>query len=339
MTRRVFFAVAILLTAAGLVGPAIARGPSPVDVGGCGTFPADNIWNQPADAMPVDARSEDYLATLGRTSYVHADFGSGAWNGGPIGIPYVTVSGAQNRVSVSFQYDDESDPGPYPIPTNVPVEGGPEADGDRHVIVVDRDACTLYELYYAWPQANGGWNAGSGAIFDLSSNALRPATWTSADAAGLPILPGLVRYEEVDSGEIRHAIRFTANSTRREFVWPARHYASSSTSLLRPPMGQRFRLKPGFDISGYGPQSQVILRALKKYGMILADNGSSWYISGAPHEQWDNDDLHGLHAVQGSDFEAVDQSGLMVQADSGQARVTPISRDYHVAAPNVVLNR
>jgi hypothetical protein len=251
---------------------------------------------------------------------VHADFGSGTWDGGPIGIPYVDVPGSQPKVAVTFDYDDESDPGPYPIPPGAPIEGGPSSDGDRHVLVLDRDNCILYELYHAFPQPDGSWDAGSGAIFDLGSHALRPAGWTSADAAGLPILPGLVRYDEVAAGEIRHALRFTAPQTRRAYVWPARHYASSLTGMQYPPMGQRFRLRADFDISGFSDEVQVILQALKRYGMILADNGSPWFISGAPDGGWDDDALHDLHQVHGSDFEAVDVSSLMVDPDSGQVR-------------------
>ena len=298
---------------------------SPAAFGACTLFPADNIWNVPVDTLPLEAHSNAYVATIGAAKSMHADFGSGEWppgSGSPIGIPYAEVPGSQSRVSVTFDYDDESDPGPYPIPPDAPIEGGPESDGDRHILIVDRDNCILYELFYAFPQEDGSWHAGSGAIFDLKSHALRPETWTSADAAGLPILPGLVRYDEVASGEIRHAIRFTAPQTRRAYVWPARHYASSLTGEQYPPMGQRFRLRAGFDISGFSPQTQVILRALKKYGMILADNGSSWYISGAPDERWNNDVLHELHRVLGSNFEAVDVSSLMIDPDSGQAKTT-----------------
>jgi hypothetical protein len=223
-------------------------------------------------------------------------------------------------VNVDFDYAEESDPGPYPIPADAPIEGGDLSSGDRHVLVLDRDACILYELYAAYPQPDGSWEAGSGAVFDFNSNALRPAGWTSADAAGLPILPGLVRYEEVASGEIQHALRFTAPQTRQAYVWPARHFASNLTDAAYPPMGMRFRLKAGFDISGFSEEMQVILRALKKYGMILADNGSAWYLSGAPDSRWDNDFLvNELGQVKGSDFEAVDESSLMVGPDSGQA--------------------
>ncbi len=223
---------------------------------------------------------------------------------------------------------DESDPGPYPIPTNAPVEAG----SDHHVLIVDSGSCRLYELYAAQRQPDGHWDAGSGAIFPLSSNALRPAGWTSADAAGLPILPGLVRYEEVAAGEIAHALRFTAPQTRRAYVWPARHYASALTDPRYPPMGQRFRLKAGTDISGFSADVQVILRALKKYGMILADNGSAWYLSGAPDSRWDDEDLHTLQQLQGSDFEAVDESGKMVDSDSARTSI-PGPMDHHDYVP------
>ncbi|HEX6385233.1 MAG TPA: hypothetical protein VF177_11230 [Anaerolineae bacterium] len=292
----------------------------------CDLFPADNIWNVPVDMMPVEANSEDYVNTIGAEAGLHADFGSGVWppeSNSPIGIPYVEVPGSQPKVPIDFSdgYPEESDPGPYPVPPDAPIEGGPDSSGDRHVLVVDRDECILYELYRAFPQGDDSWKADSGAVFDLNSHGLRPAGWTSADAAGLPILPGLVRYEEVASGEIGHAIRFTAPETRRAYVWPARHFASNLTGSEYPPMGQRFRLRADFDTSGYSHDARVILEALKKYGMILADNGSAWYISGAPDERWDNDVLHELDDVMGSDFEAVDVSSLMVDPDSGQTRL------------------
>jgi len=299
----------------------------------CQLFPANNIWNTPIDTLPLDANSSTYINTIGAGKYVHADFGSGLWDGGPIGIPFTTVPGNQEKVGVTFDYDDESDPGPYPIPADAPIEGGSDSDGDRHVLIVDRDNCILYELYYAFPQPDGSWTAGSGAIFDLKSNDLRPAGWTSADAAGLPILPGLVRYEEVAAGEINHAIRFTAPQTRKKYIWPARHYASHLTGSQYPPMGQRFRLKANFNISGFSPEVQVILKALKKYGMILADNGSSWFISGVPDERWDNDDLHQLHNVKGSDFEAVDESSLMIDPDSGEASQSGTTKTITVTSP------
>jgi hypothetical protein len=292
---------------------------------GCELFPADNIWNTPINTLPVAANSAAYVNTMGADRGLHADFGAGLWEGGPIGIPFTTITGNQPRVPITFEYDDQSEPGPYPIPTDAPIEGGPDSDGDRHILLVDRDNCILYEVFAAYPQGDGSWEAGSGAIFDLKKHDLRPETWTSADAAGLPILPGLVRYDEVTSGEIRHAIRFTAPQTRRAYVWPARHQASDLTGSQYPPMGQRFRLKASFDLSGFSPPIQVILRAMQKYGMILADNGSAWYISGVPDERWDNDVLRELRRVTGADFEAVDVSSLMINANSGQARLSGAS--------------
>jgi len=268
-------------------------------------FPADNAWNTRVDSAPVDPSSATLIASIGTGGHLHADFGAN-WNGGPFGIPYVVVGPNQARVPVSFDYADQSDKGPYPIPPNAPVEGGANASGDRHVIVVDASTWTLYELFDAHPVAGGAsWHAGSGAVFDLSSNALRPAGWTSADAAGLPILPGLVRYDEVAAGQIDHALRFTVAQTRRAYVDPARHYASSSTSAALPPMGMRVRLKASYDISHFPAQAKVVLQALKTYGMIVADNGSSWYLSGAPDSRWNDDDLNTLKTVPGSAFEVV----------------------------------
>jgi hypothetical protein len=310
--------ITLMFIEALIAGPSVAQlSPS---LAGCPIFPQGNIWNTPVEHLPTDSRSSAYIANIGSTTGLHPDFGSGTWNGGPIGIPYNIVPGAQQKVDITFDYADESDPGPYPIPPNPEIEGGPNSTGDRHVLVLDQENCILYELYSAYPQPDGSWQAGSGAIFDFRSNALRPAGWTSADAAGLPILPGLVRYEEVASGEIQHALRFTAPGTRKAYIWPGRHYASSITSLDYPPMGQRFRLKADFDLAGFSSEVQVILQALKKYGMILADNGSAWYISGAPDPRWNNDILVSeLRQVPGSAFEAVDESGLMVNPDSGQA--------------------
>ncbi len=288
---------------------------SPV-VDGVPLFPDSNIWNTPVDRLPVSTDSSAMIATIGLDRTLKADFGSGTWDGGPIGIPFVTVPGTQPKVPIEFGYADESDPGPYPIPPDVPREWG----SDHHVIVVDRDNGLLYEVYDAEQQYDGSWHAGSGAVFDLRSNALRPGSWTSADAAGLPILAGLVRYDEVASGTITHALRFTAPETRRAYVWPARHFASSLTGARYPPMGQRFRLKADFDLSGFSPKNRVILQALKTYGMVLADNGSSWFLSGAPDPRWDDDELRELLDVPGSAFEAVDVSSLVVDPDSGEAR-------------------
>jgi hypothetical protein len=277
----------------------------------CRLFPADNPWNQRVDSAPVRGDSDAIVRSIGVDKGVHADFGSGRYDGGPIGIPYTAVSKRQKRVRVKFDYADESDKGPYPIPKNAPIEGGRSADGDRHVIVVDRDRCKLYELFAAYPQRGGrSWKAGSGAIWSLKSNKLRPEGWTSADAAGLPILPGLARYEEARRGRIDHALRFTVSRTRKAFLYPARHFASDLTDLSLPAMGQRLRLKASFDVSRYPPQSRIVLQALKEYGMIVADNGSDWFLSGAPSSGWNNDDLHSLGGVKGSDFEVVDESAL-----------------------------
>ena len=291
---------------------------------GCPLLPADNVWNVRVDSLPVDPASGDYVAAIGAGVGVHPDFGT-VYQGAPIGIPYVLVPGSQPKVPVAFDYAAESDPGPYPIPPDPPIEGGSASDGDRHVLVLDRAACRLYELYDAHPVGGGtSWTAGSGAVFDLRSNALRPDGWTSADAAGLPILPGLVRYDEVAAGEIRHALRFTAPETRGDHVWPARHDASALTASRYPPMGERFRLRADFDLSGFSPRVRVILRALQRYGMMLADNGSAWYLSGAPDPRWDDEELvTELRRVHGSDFEAVDVSSLEQDPDSGRVAADP----------------
>ena len=325
--RISFFATFLLyLCFTGNPGPGSSVAQTGPTLGGCPVFPPDNIWNAPIDRLPLDPNSSAYIETIGPSIGVHPDFGSGLWNGGPIGIPYNIVSGIQPKVPITFDYSSESDSGPYPIPPNAAIEGGSQSSGDRHILVLDKDNCILYETWSTYPQLDGSWTAGSGAIFDLRSNALRPSGWTSADAAGLPILPGLVRYDEVASGEIRHALRFTAPQTRRAFIWPARHYASSLTSPNYPPMGQRFRLKADVDISGFSPEVQVILRAMKKYGMILADNGSAWYISGVPDSRWNNDALvNELKLITGSHFEAVDETSLMVNMDSGQVPLAAAS--------------
>jgi hypothetical protein len=292
----------------------------PPNAAQCTVFPSDHIWNTPVDTLAVHPQSSAWVTTIGAARGFHADFGSGLWEGAPIGIPFVQVTSSPAPVAVSFEYSDESDAGPYPIPPNPPIEGGPQSGGDRHVLVLDQAACKLYELYAAYPNQDGSWRAGSGAIYDLRGYALRPAGWTSADAAGLPILPGLVRYEEVAAGEIRHAIRFTVPQSQRSYLWPARHYASSLTGSQYPPMGARFRLKADYDISTYPASVQVILRAMKKYGIINADNGSAWFISGAPNEQWDNDELAQFSRLRGADFEAVDTAPLMIDSNSGRAR-------------------
>ena len=272
----------------------------------CPVFPATSVWNKPVDKLPLRKDSRTLVNSIGATLRLHADFGSGLWDGGPIGIPITVVDSSTPLSSVQFAYADESDPGPYPIPADVAIEGGPAAGGDRHAILVDRDSCSLFELYALYPS----WTAGSGAIWDLSSNHMRPLGWTSADAAGLPILPGLARYDEVAAGSIEHALRFTIRRSRRAYIYPARHFASSYTSRSLPPMGLRLRLRRDFPVWSFPPQARVVLHALKRYGMIVADNGSSWYVSGAPDPGWDNDQLHTLGRVKGSDFRVVDTSKL-----------------------------
>lgn len=317
------FVCALALLASPSIQPApLAAAPaagSPT-IDGCPLLPADNIWNAPVDTAPLDAKSAAYITSIGAGS-LKADFGSGLYNGGPIGIPFVSVPQNQATVPINFTaYGDESDAGPFPVPITAPIEGGAQGTGDRHVLVLQRGSCKLYELYRAFPQSNGSWDADAAALYDLNANTLRTAGWTSADAAGLPVLPGLARYDEVAAGAINHALRFTVVKTRKAYVWPARHFASSSTDPNLPPMGQRFRLKASVDISSFPHDTQVILTALKKYGMIIADNGSNWFVSGAPDERWDNDVLQQLRTIKGDQFEAVDVSGLQVSADSGQVK-------------------
>jgi hypothetical protein len=312
MLHRVAAPLAAVACAAAAVAVAASGAASPRrHVSRCTLFPANNPWNQRVDRLPTASNSDAVVRSIGVDETMHADFGSGRWNGGPIGIPYITVPGSQPLMKVKFDYASESDKGPYPIPKNVPIEGGRGSSGDRHALIVDKSRCRLYELYSLYP-VNGGrtWKAGSGAIWNLSSNRLRPRTWTSADAAGLPILPGLARYDEVKRGSIDHALRFTVSRTRRSFVYPARHHASSETDPSLPPMGLRLRLKAGYDISRFPRQSRIVLRALKRYGMIVADNGSDWYVSGAPAKGWNNDDLHSLGNVRGGAFEVVDTRTL-----------------------------
>ncbi len=278
-----------------------------VPLNGYRPFPDNNPWNQPVDTAQVDPNSAKIIANIGLSDPLHPDFGTEP----TYGIPYVVVDSTQAPVPVTFGYADESDPGPYPIPNDAPIEGGSRSTGDRHVLVIDRDNKVLYELYNA-KRGSSKWTAGSGAIFDLTSNALRPAGWTSADAAGLPIFPGLVRRDEVAAGEIRHAIRMTVRRTRRAYLSPARHWASDETVDSLPPMGMRVRLKASFDTSGYPPQAQVILAAFKKYGMIVADNGSDWFFSGTSDPTWDDDQLNTLKQLRGSDFEVV-KMGTVVE--------------------------
>jgi|SRR5438128_2959428 len=278
-------------------GPApSAAGSGPPVIMGCAVFPADNPWNRDVSGDPVDPRSDAYIASMGASTNLHPDFGSDP----TFGIPWTTVAGTQPRVPMSFDFADESDPGPYPFPPDAPVEAG----GDRHVLVLDRDACRLYEGFDC-ARDGPGWHCGSGAAFDLRSNALRPDGFTSADAAGLPILPGLARRDEVQAGEIRHALRFTVRRTQRAYVHPATHFASSRTDPDLPPMGLRVRLKASFDVTPFRGGARVILTALKRYGMFVADNGSDWFISGETNRAWDDADLEQLKTVPGSVFEVV----------------------------------
>jgi hypothetical protein len=298
-------------TSAGASAPASRK----ADLGVCASLrgnrlaPADSPWNRDVSKDPVDPNSDKLVASIGLDKPLHPDFGA------KYGIPYVVVSGTQPRVPVEFEYKDESDPGPYPIPPQAPIEGGPDAKGDRHVLVLDRDNWMLYELFTALPLEGGKrWKAGSGAIFNLRTNKLRPAGWTSADAAGLPILPGLVRADEVlDDKQLTHAVRFTCVKSRRAYLPPATHFASRSSDPNLPPMGMRVRLKAGFDTSKFPPPAQVILAGIRKHGMILADNGSDWFITGSPDPRWDDEVLSTLKRVKGRDFEVVKMEGLVVK--------------------------
>lgn len=284
-------------------------------------FPASNAWNTDISGAPVDSNSDALIASIGLTRGLHPDFGAGLYDGAPIGIPYVVVAGSQPKVAITFTaYGDESDPGPYPVPADAPIEGalasGAAFGGDRHVLVIDRDTSRLYEMGNSYPQGNGSWQASGGAVFHLDSNTVRPGGqpgWTSADAAGLPIFPGLVRYDEASSGAIRHALRFTVSSTRRAYVPPATHWASSSTSANLPPMGMRVRLKASYVIpASFSTETRAILQAMKTYGMLVADNGSNWYVSGAPDARWNNDKLVSeLGSVKGASFEVVRMDGLV----------------------------
>jgi hypothetical protein len=285
----------------------------------CQLLPADNVWNTPVADLPVDPQSGQYIAAIGPGAPLHPDFGSGDWDGEPLGIPYNVVRGSQPKVPVSFEYASESDAGPYPVPPSALIEGGPGSTGDRHVIVLDAGNCTDYEMWAAYPGHGGtSWHAGSGAVFPLSSNRLRPAGWTSADAAGLPILPGLVLAGEVEAGAIDHAIRVTVPCTDNRYIWPARHEAGRRDPHC-PPMGLRLRLKATVNIAPYPRMDRVILQALKTYGMIVADNGSPWYISGAGSNYWDNNVLHELTGIVGGDFQVVNESCLEVSPNSGAA--------------------
>ena len=280
-------------------------------------FPADNLWNQNIASAPVDPNSAAIINYIGATDPVHPDFGSGEFDGSSIGIPYIVVDSQQTPVAINFTaYGAESDPGPMPVPASAPIEGYPNpGSGDRHVLVIDNSNCWLYELYSSYPQTDGSWNAASAAVWDLQSDEQRPLTWTSADAAGLSIFAGLARYDEVSSGAIKHALRFTLQNSRAAFVPPASHWAATTTNASAAPMGMRMRLKASFDISGFSATNQVILTALQQYGMIMADNGSNMFISGAPDDRWDNDDLHNLDQVTAADFEVTQMSPIYTQSN------------------------
>jgi hypothetical protein len=316
LTRRAFWGRAGAWTGVGFLGAAGAAQAEEVgigvgaDLGGRRIFPADDPWNRDISRLPVDPNSATLIRSIGADKPLHPDFGP-VYQGVPNGIPYVVVSATQPRVPVRFEAADESDPGPYPIPPDASIEGVPAARGDRHILVIDRDAWKLYELFAARPEGRG-WRAGSGAIFDLTTGTRRPAGWTSADAAGLPILPGLARYDEVvGRGALRHALRFTCVRTRRAYVAPATHFASRSNDPRLPPMGMRVRLKASFDTAKFPPQARVILDGLKRHGLLLADNGGDWFISGAPDPRWDDEQLAALKRVKGHDLEVV-RMGPMV---------------------------
>jgi Bacterial Ig domain/Dockerin type I domain len=293
--------------------------PNPPVIAGCQIFPADNPWNQPIEGFPVHALSDNYIEVI-KYARLHPDVSSNVNSG----IPYVVVGGNQPRVPLEFTYIDESDPGPYPIPEDAPIEGGETSTGDRHILVLDSTNCMLYETFSTYSDTTGpGWRAGSGAVFDLTSNAIRPDTWTSSDAAGLPILPGLVRYDEVAAGEVNHAIRYTVRSTQRAYIYPATHFASSSNDTNLPPMGLRVRLKADYDISRFTGQALVIARALQKYGIILADNGGDWYFTGAGDSRWNNDELDQLKVIYGRDLEVVDVSAMVVSGKDERLNIRP----------------
>ena len=273
-------------------------------------FPADNPWNQDISRLPVHKNSAAFVASIGVDRPLHPDYGT-TWQGVPSGIPYVVVGANQQRVPVRFEYPEESDPGPYPIPLEAPIEGGEKSEGDRHILVIDVAAKKLYETFSTYRDGEG-FRAGSGAVFDLTSNKLRPAGWTSADAAGLPIFPGLVRYDEVmEQGEIRHALRFTCRKTQRGYIAPATHWASRSRDANLPPMGLRMRLRADYPEKGFPKAALVVIRALKTYGMLLADNGGDWFVSGAPDPKWDDDAIGTLKRIKGKDFEAVETGPIV----------------------------
>lgn len=298
-------------------GPTVPTRVTPPPAG-CSLFPADDVWHADISTLPVNAHSGTWLASMSSSgTHLHPDFGpSYGAQPVPYGIPFTTVTNSHPKVAVSFQYAGESDPGPYPFGPDTPIEGGQNASGDRHAIILNTDSCTLFELWDSHYSSSGS-TAGSGAIWNLRSDALRPAGWTSADAAGLPILPGLLQPDEVATGNVTHAIRFTAPRTDKSYVWPARHQAGARADPSLPPMGARFRLSAGFDMSSYRPDAQVVIRAMQKYGLILADNGSSWYFGGTSDNAWDPNLIQDLKRIPASAFVAVDESSLMASPDSG----------------------
>lgn len=304
----------------------ISTGPG-ASLNGFVPFLASSAWNQDISAAPVDSNSDAIINFIGPGIGLHPDFGAGQYQGSSMGIPYVVVDGSQSLVNINFTaYGDESDPGPMPVPANAPIEGYPNpGNGDRHVLVLDSSNCFLYEMYSSYPNGDGTWNAGSAAVWDLVNGEQRPWTWTSADAAGLPIFPGLIRYDEVSAGAIRHAIRFTLPQSKAAMVPPASHWAGNSTNAMAPPMGMRMRLKATFNISSFSPKLQVILTALQKYGLIMADNGSAMYLSGAPDDRWDNNDLHNLSQVPASAFEVVSMTPIYTASNVPQGAAPGIS--------------
>lgn len=292
----------------GTNGAGSGNGPT---VGRCPVFSDESAWNQDISDFPLHPDSDTFIESIGTDGTLHPDFGT-VWDGAPIGIPYVVVD-AQPKVAIDFgDYAEESDPGPYPIPPDAPIEGGTDSDGDRHVLVIDETDCTLYELYRGFPNDDGSWSADSGAVWPLEGNPSRPAGWTSADAAGLPIFPGLARYDEVvEAGEVLHALRFTVSRSQRAYVAPASHFASSSTDSSLPPMGLRLRMKADFDCTAMSAEVRVLCTGLKRFGMIVADNGSNWYVSGAPDSRWNDENLNDFKTIPGSAFEVVDTGAFV----------------------------
>jgi hypothetical protein len=318
LRRPLLLAAMAVIGSAAAVAPRAALASAPMPAApACALFPADNVWNTDISSLPVNSHSGSWIGSMGGTSrLLHPDFGSSDDPSAPYGIPYTVVESSHPVVNVAFEYADESDTGPYPLGSDTLIEGGVNAGGDRHALIVNKDTCTDYELYDTHYNASGS-TAGSGAIFNLNSDALRPDSWTSADAAGLPILPGLLRPDEVAAGSVTHAVRVTAQMTDASHIWPARHDAGSAANANLPPMGARFRLKAGVDLSGYSAQTRTVLSAFKHYGLIVADNGSNWYFQGSASNSWDGTLISELKSIPAGDFEAVDESSLVVRADSG----------------------